>query len=149
MKTRVDVDTSEVTANLALLAKKYGQAATDGAVASAQLIRADAISSIQDVSSGETVTRYRSGGNGYEHIAAKEGDAPNTDTGRLVQSVQVDIEPAAIYVGSSLDYAGWLEDGTRKMSARPWLVPAMNRNIDAVRKLIGKYIKAVSTKYGD
>jgi len=146
----VEIDgVEQVQKNLAKLAKKFSQATVDGAVAGAHLIRTDAVKSIQDESGGEIVTRTRAGGGEYEHTASKEGDAPNTDTGRLVQSVQVDVKPTGIFVGSSLDYAGWLEDGTRKMAARPWLVPAMERNTDAVQKLIGSRIKDVVIKHGD
>ena len=147
--TRPVEGVEQVQKNLAKLAKKFSQATVDGAVAGAHLIRTDAIKSIQDQSGGEVVTRTRAGGGEYEHTTSKEGDAPNTDTGRLVQSVQVDIKPIGIFVGSSLNYAGWLEDGTRKMAARPWLIPAMERNMDAVRKLIGAQIKNVVRKHGD
>lgn len=141
--------TEEVARNMAKLAKKYGQAAVEGAIAAAELVRSDAIRSVQDQSPGEIVERSRAGGGTYEHTAAKEGEAPNTDTGRLVQSIQVDVQGKAVFVGSSLDYAGWLENGTRRMGARPWLFPALERNKKEVEKLIGQKIKKVSVQSGN
>lgn len=56
------------------------------------------------------------------HIASKEGDAPNTDTGRLLGSVtHVHRRGAKVaFVGTNLDYGAILE--TEKN--RPWLEPA-------------------------
>lgn len=146
----VEIDgIEEVQRNLAKLAKRYSKATIDGAIAFGELVRADAINSIQDQSPGETVERSRAGGGVYEHIAAAEGEAPNTDTGRLVQSVQVDVQPSAVFVGSSLDYAGFLENGTRRMGARPWLFPALENNKAAGQKLIGQKINKVTLVHGD
>ena len=139
----------EVQRNLAKLAKRYSQGTIDGAIEGANLVRSDAIKSIQDQSPGDIVERSRAGGGTYEHVAASEGEAPNTDTGRLVQSIQVDIQPSSIFVGSSLDYAGFLENGTRQMGARPWLFPALEKNRGAVEKLIGQKIEKITLIYGD
>lgn len=139
----------EVARNMAKLAKRYSRGTIEGAIEGAQLVRSDAIRSIQDQSPGDTVERSRAGGGTYEHTAASEGEAPNTDTGRLVQSVQVDVQPNAVLVGSSLDYAGFLENGTRRMGARPWLFPALERNKGAVEKLIGQKIQKITLIYGD
>ena len=139
----------EVQRNLAKLAKRYSKATIDGAIAFGELVRTEAIKSIQDQSPGDTVERSRAGGGVYEHVAASAGEAPNTDTGRLVQSVQVDIQPSKVFVGSSLDYAGYLENGTRRMDARPWLFPALENNKVEGEKLIGQKVDKVTLVYGD
>lgn len=123
----------ELKANMAKLSKEYGAAVAKAAVAGAELVRGEAIKSIQSTSSGQRVTRYRAGGGQYEHTASAPGDAPNTDTGRLASSVQVDVKPFGIFVGSTLQYAGHLEFGTSSMEPRPWLNPALEsqrRNIE-------------------
>ena len=53
------------------------------------------------------------------HQASAPGEAPATDTGRLVGSIYFDIDPKSATVGSRLAYAAHLEFGTRKMKARP------------------------------
>lgn len=125
----------ETLANLDLLKRDLGEEVAKARVAGGNLVRATAVRSIQSASIGQTVTRSRQGGGTYEHTAASAGEAPNTDTGRLAASVQVEIRVDGVYVGSTLDYAGWLEFGTTKMEARPWLFPAVEvhrRNIEAL-----------------
>lgn len=133
----------QVQKNLKKLAKKYGEAAVEGAIELAETVRTSAINSIQDVSDGEEVTRTTAGGEEYDHVASKPGDAPNTDTGRLVSSVQVEIKPKAITVGSTLSYSGHLEFGTKGMAARPWLFPALEGNKKKAASVIAKFLKKV------
>lgn len=147
---RVEIDGLEETArNMKALAKKYSQATAEAAVMAGQLVRSDAIKSIQTQSPGEIVTRSRAGGGEYEHMVSAEGAAPNTDTGRLVQSVQVEVTGKTVDVGSTLKYAGWLEFGTKRMAARPWLFPAFERNRAAIIQLFKKGTDTVTRKDGD
>lgn len=147
-----EVDTKEVEQELAKLAKKYGKATVDAAIVSAQLVRGEAIKSIQDASMGTHVTRHTSTGSAYNHVAAKAGAAPNTDTGALVNSIQVEGDGGGllgqrmkgIFVGTRLAYGAWLEYGTKKMLARPWLWPALERKRDDIRKIFGKNIDKVT-----
>lgn len=139
----------EVQRNLAKLSEKFSQAVVDAAVAGAHAIRADAIESIQNQSPGREVTRSRVGGGEYSHTAAAEGQAPNTDTGALVNSVQVEVLPDGVLVGSRLKYAGWLELGTKTMGARPWLIPATEKNRRNIEKETGKKINLVILKDGN
>jgi HK97 gp10 family phage protein len=69
--------------------------------------------------------------------AAPPGSPPNTDTGRLVQSIEVEKgEGNSFLVGTNLKYGAWLEFGTRQMDARPWLSVAV--------KLTSKKLKEIS-----
>ena len=56
------------------------------------------------------------------HEISKEGDAPNTDTGRLIGSIIVDHHKGdqVAFVGTNLDYGLFLET----IHNRPWLEPA-------------------------
>lgn len=138
----------ELKANLAKLGRLYSQEIVKGAMAGANLVRSDAIKSIQDASSGDTVTRYTANGKPYEHTASEEGSAPNTDTGRLVESIQVEVTGKGIFVGSTLQYAAHLEYGTKIMGARPWLIPATEKNRAEIERLIGKHVKKITDKHG-
>ena len=140
MKLEID-GLEELEKDLATLADRYGKAATKAAIEVGQMIRTDAIKSIQDQTMGTYVTRHRAGGAAYQHIASKPGAAPNTDTGRLVASIQVDIKPDLITVGTSLDYGRYLEYGGKTEAtgspnyARPWLNPAVEKNRAAFDKI--------------
>ena len=86
-----------------------------------------AIKSIREPSIGELVTRYRSGGKPYSHIASSEGNTPNTDTGRLINSIGINHNKGSrvAYVGTNVDYGFFLET----VMNRPWLNPALAKNI--------------------
>jgi len=62
-----------------------------------------------------------------KHQVSKEGDAPNTDTGRLIGSIVVDHKKGEqiAFVGTNLDYGLFLETTHN----RPWLEPAKNAEI--------------------
>jgi HK97 gp10 family phage protein len=125
----------ETKRNLEKLSKQISADVVKAAIQGAQLVRSTAIKSIQQKSGGQTVTRTREGGGTYEHTAAAEGQAPNTDTGRLVSSIQVEVKAKDVFVGSTLNYAGDLEFGTRRMGARPWLNPALEQNRRTIERL--------------
>ena len=87
------------------------------------------------------------------HKASAAGEAPATDTGELAGSVAVveggrgRIGPV-VFVGSDLDYAEWLEFGTRDMAERPWLRPAVEKNRPLFRKRLVNAIKKTQTRVG-
>lgn len=126
---------AEFKRNMDRLAKNFGREIAEAAVAGGQMVRTTAIKSIQSQSPGRTVVRYTEGGNPVQHIASNPGEPPNTDTGRLVGSIQVDVEAKDVFVGSTLEYAGALEFGTSIMQPRPWLNPALEKNRNKIRKL--------------
>lgn len=61
------------------------------------------------------------------HIASKPGDAPNTDTGRLIGSIEFthDRGSQVAFVGTNVDYGAILELSMN----RPWLEPAKDNEI--------------------
>ena len=129
---------AELKKKLKSLGARMEDAIFGGVILTANEIRTDAIKSIQNKSSGSQVQRSRQGGGTYTHTAASEGQAPNTDTGKLVASIAVEPNRSGVYalVGSNLDYAGFLEFGTSKMGARPWLEPALRKNKDNLQRNI-------------
>ncbi len=100
------------------------------------LIHSTAVKSIQENTDGVPVKRYRPTRNA---VASPPGTPPNTDTGRLVQSIKFDFQNGGLTgrVGTNLMYGLYLEFGTRAMQARPWLSAAINevsRDIAAMFK---------------
>lgn len=54
------------------------------------------------------------------HIASAPGEAPAVDTGTLIGSIQMVQESTlTAKVGTAVEYASYLEIGTRKMQPRP------------------------------
>lgn len=60
-------------------------------------------------------------------VVSKPGEAPNTDTGRSVQSIKFDFKKQGLVgrVGTNLRYLARLEFGTEHIAARPWLSTAL------------------------
>ena len=57
-------------------------------------------------------------------------ESPNYKrTGRLLNSISyaVDTDEPAVYIGSNVEYAPYVELGTSKMRARPFLKPAVEK----------------------
>lgn len=66
------------------------------------------------------------------HVASAAGDAPAVDTGRLRQSITaLKVDDGHWRVGTNVVYAPYLEFGTRRMAARPFMRVA-------VRKVFGE-----------
>jgi HK97 gp10 family phage protein len=66
---------------------------------------------------------------GLRYKSSAPGDSPAVQTGHLRRSVQIDRKDVAMLrarVGTDLMYGLYLEVGTRKMQARPWVRPAIN-----------------------
>lgn len=109
------------------------EAMDDAIKATAFKVQATATKDIaEQTPSGNKVRR---GKNRY-HEVSPEGVAPNTDTGRLMGSIQVSHEKGAqlALVGTNLDYGAILE--TEKN--RPWLEPAKEKE----SKFFGEEVKA-------
>ncbi len=75
----------------------------------------------------------RKGSTRYGLLRSKPGAPPLKQTGRLRSSVAHEVvSDDMARVGTNVDYGKFLELGTRKMAARPWLV----RSLDAMRPAI-------------
>ena len=103
------------------------------------LIHEIAVKSIQDNSGGSPSIRY----NPTRVVnVSKPFDPPNTDTGRLVQSVKFDFQNAGLVgrVGTNLRYGAYLEFGTENMAPRPWLLPAVEKASKSIGEIFAKEI---------
>lgn len=126
-------------------------------------IQADAMTSIREPGTGRLyTTRFFTDPSGVvrpitgkkgkrpKHRASAPGKPPASDSGRLLGSVEVDIRDNGFkaLIGTALDYGRFLEFGTKKMEARPWLNPAFKRNIRRIETNIAKQINIVFKKAG-
>lgn len=65
-------------------------------------------------------------------------------TGRLRNSISyaVDTEEPAVYIGSNVEYAPYVELGTSKMRARPYLKPAVENYAGEYKDLLEQAMKS-------
>jgi len=65
------------------------------------------------------------------------------DTGRLRNSIThaVDEPEKAVYIGTNVEYAAYVEFGTVKMAERPYLKPAATEHGDEYKRIIEKYMR--------
>ncbi|MER3407699.1 MAG: hypothetical protein C4345_00720 [Chloroflexota bacterium] len=74
---------------------------------------------------------------GYGAEGGFEGDTIGTDIGGNESGPT----HATLQVGTNVYYAGFVEFGTSKMRARPYLRPALDENVDQVIETIGSAFK--------
>ena len=88
-------------------------------------------------SSGRTYEKYKPR---RTHTSSAAGNPPNTDTGFLASNITLifDIDRLGVSVESQADYSGFLEFGTSKMQARPYLQPALEENKPKIRSKFAK-----------
>lgn len=87
----------------------------------------------------KTGTHYKRGKK--THIASSPGNAPAIDSGDLIKSIIFDAREWEVEVGSIIEtpaYPTFLELGTKKMKARPWLGPAVTKEEDEIVNNVGK-----------
>jgi HK97 gp10 family phage protein len=88
--------------------------------------------------------KYRVGKNRF-HKSSAPGQPPARDTGALMNSIYVEkfgfLGAFSVEVGSAQKYAEFLEDGTSKMKARPFLRPAWENKKGAIEELIARKVE--------
>jgi len=88
---------------------------------------------------------------GIFHRASAAGEAPATDTGRLISTIthQALLDGLEMIVGTALKYGAYLEFGTHRIAARPWLAPSLRQNSRKIVKLIDEAVrKTIQKKIG-
>jgi len=106
----------------------------------AQLIRGEAIKSIQTgPKSGRIYEKYNPR---RTHRASAPGQAPASDTGNLVRNIKVkQKDQDTVEVESNAPYSAFLEFGTSKMLARPFLFPAFEKSKSKITQAVFSRIK--------
>jgi len=111
-----------------------------------QLIRGEAIRSIQTgAKSGKTYKRYNPT---RTHKASAPGEAPASDTGFLVSNIRVKDQKDFVEVRSEASYSKFLEYGTSKMLARPFMFPASEKSKPKIAEILFQKIKQSLDKFG-
>lgn len=83
--------------------------------------------------------------NGRDHRASAPGQAPANRTGRLHKSYTYEAHGwQTMTIGEEADYAGFLENGTRRMAPRPHLIVAINATAaQAIELMYAQAIKRI------
>lgn len=71
------------------------------------------------------------------HQASAPGQYPASDTGRLASNVRFELPSGGNMtgrVGTNIQYGAYLEFGTSRMEARPWLLPSFEKAKVGVEK---------------
>lgn len=74
----------------------------------------------------------------YGANPSKPGDPPHKQTGTLRRSITWMIAGTIARVGTNLPYGRWLELGTTKMAARPWLRRALAMCRDRINSILSR-----------
>lgn len=62
------------------------------------------------------------------------------DTGRLKRSIKADVKGLEANIGTDVEYAHFVHDGTYKMEARPFLESAANKELEGIEDRIADAI---------
>jgi HK97 gp10 family phage protein len=105
----------------------------------ANKIRNTVILSMRNTS--KTGRHYRRGKGGRIHIASSPGNPPAIDYGELVRSIMFDVGDMEVEIGSigGAPYSIFLEEGTEKMDARPFLGPAVDEHEKNIVDSVGDF----------
>lgn len=63
------------------------------------------------------------------------------DTGRLRNSITHDKSERAAYIGTNVEYGPYVELGTSKMKAQPYLKPAVENHQDEYKAIVKKNLQ--------
>jgi HK97 gp10 family phage protein len=119
------------------------RAQQDGLEAGIRVLETEVKVLLQTPGSGELYTH-----GSVTHQASAPGQPPAIDTGNLINSIRVeDVTPTEATLGVGAEYGEYLEFGTSRMAARPFLRPAMDENeneiVAAVRDTVAAFVESV------
>jgi HK97 gp10 family phage protein len=86
------------------------------------------------------------------HRASAPGEAPASDTGRLINSIasylnsSKGLESFVVAGRGIVKYAAMLEFGTSKMAARPFLFPALEKSKAFIQERLNKAVRDAAIK---
>lgn len=109
-------------------------------------VRLKAIDSMKEPKHGVVYTTYFFSAGGKvipigtrwkPHQASAPGEAPAIDTGELAQSINIKVsdDGGTGEVGTDKKHGLYMEYGTSRVAARPWLKPAFESSLDKIKEI--------------
>lgn len=95
---------------------------------------------IKELTGSRSGRTYRISGTNRTYQASAPNEPPASRTGDLRTSYRFQVTDNYAEIGSPLEYAPYLEYGTRKMSPRPHLMPAFQKNRQQIIKTLEKNV---------
>ena len=134
----------ETLLNLGKVEVDIDEAVNDAIAETALAVESRAKKKIVKPSIGTYVTRYTAGGKPYQHVASKEGEAPNNDTGALQQSISTELfrKEQFAFVTANIEYASYLET----VLNRPFLGPSLIQEKANFNKRAIKHVNKQASK---
>ena len=113
-------------------------------VTGANALRNTAIKSMQNTNRASWF--YKRGSK--VHHPSAPGSPPAIDTGDLIKSLIVDVRKDAVEFGATdaAPHGVLLEKGTKRMAARPWLNPAVEKEMPGIMTDVNNLIKEMIRK---
>ena len=126
------------------LSINYEKALKNGVKMAGMMVRATAVESITNGSASGIV--YEKYNPRRTHRASSPGDPPAADTGYLHNNITftIDGDGLGADIESRASYSGYLEFGTSKMQARPFMQPAIEENRPKIRRLMANLAKGAN-----
>jgi len=136
--TKLNAKLNKIGKELESAGKEFSNPVTRELVVGANEIRNTIILSMRNTP--QTGRKYRRGKSGGIHIASSPGNPPAIDSGELLRSIVYDVRDMEVEIGNEAGapYGRFLEEGTKKMEARPWLAPAVEKHKDPIINSVGK-----------
>ena len=136
VSVKIDREGKNLTGISADIRKKMQQVITYGINAT----RNTAVDNIlRGAKSGETYVKYNQR---RTHQASASGQFPASDTGFLANNIVTSIQGNGLEgeVISQAEYSQYLEYGTSKMGARPFMQPSLEQNRPKIRARLRKLL---------
>jgi HK97 gp10 family phage protein len=116
------------------LRNRIGHAIMRGIFTGCEMLRTDIVDQLLDARKTGKIYMRR----GVAHQASAPWESPATDTGRLVNSIEIalDVPRLVGVVNIAAEYAAFLEFGTRRMSPRPFARPALAQHHDRILEVV-------------
>jgi len=116
--------------NVALFQKAANKGITQAFYKMGKDLKKDAVNSIKSGTKTGKVYSVNVNGVTRLHRASAPGETPANLTGALAKSIGYDVSGSSYKMEYFADtpYAAWLEDGTKNMSARPYLIATIDSN---------------------
>jgi len=75
-----------------------------------------------------------------EFVVATAQFLTPVDTGRLRASIEYRADEEKVVIGSNVEYALYVEKGTRKQKAQPYLTPAVELHTNQIKGIVERYM---------